>query len=99
MSATCYFASGKNADLSGSTYIPYNTTAVAEGGHGSCCAPNDMCFMKGLCIAGSDDQYKWNWRVGCSDPTSAILHAQATAKGLVSYALAGESTATAALIM
>ena len=69
MSATCYFASGKNADLSGSTYIPCNTTAVAEGGHSACCAPDDMCFTNGLCKAGSDDQYNWNWRVGCTDPT------------------------------
>jgi len=28
-----------------------------------------MCFTNGLCKAGSDDQYNWNWRVGCTDPT------------------------------
>lgn len=28
-----------------------------------------MCFTNGLCKAPTDDQYNWNWRIGCTDPT------------------------------
>lgn len=65
MATACYFPSGNDT---GSTYIPCNQTAVANGEHSACCAPNDMCFTNGLCKANPDN-WNWNWRVGCTDQT------------------------------
>lgn len=94
MSNNCYFASGENTDSSGSTYIPCNTTAVELGGHSACCAPNDMCFTNGLCKANTVDQYNWNWRVGCTDPTFSDPACPSYCQGIGEFTSKGRARVT-----
>lgn len=57
----CYWPNG-SVDTSG---YECNTTAVAQGGHTSCCLHNDACYESGSCF---QDWSGIMYRQSCTDP-------------------------------
>ncbi|PVI02804.1 hypothetical protein DM02DRAFT_279088 [Periconia macrospinosa] len=71
-SPTCYTLNGQKAPSSNLSYIPCNTTAIANNQHSSCCASTDLCLSNGLCKYNAPANvrpFNEYWRVGCTDPT------------------------------
>lgn len=71
-STTCYSLTGLESPFDSITYIPCNITAVENGQHSACCAPDDLCLSNGLCKFNNPNpsaNFNEYWRVACTDPT------------------------------
>jgi hypothetical protein len=70
MESECYDYNGVQYNNS-RIKIPCNTTAIENGKHSACCAPDDLCLTNGMCRNQGDDQIGKNyyWREGCTDAT------------------------------